>query len=121
MRLNAKARTNKYFISYKKTGNNEPEVIMSEQDLKIHNIFGKYGTGLSVTQELGFSHIQKGNNYFFNLKHKAYKNTRGCVLVPFNHIFIIFSESISVHDSLNILLCSDWFRVHESEHRHPYR
>ncbi|OXU25953.1 hypothetical protein TSAR_001731 [Trichomalopsis sarcophagae] len=56
--IKAKGKVNAFFKIYNKTGNNKPEGEVPEQDLQIANIFGKYGTGMAVTQELGFMHIQ---------------------------------------------------------------
>ncbi|XP_008203704.1 uncharacterized protein LOC100679679 isoform X1 [Nasonia vitripennis] len=58
LRLSAKGKVCTFLKSHNKTGNNAPKENVTEEDLQITNIFGKYGTGVAVTKELEFMHIK---------------------------------------------------------------
>ena len=89
MRLQAKAKVNTYFNAYKKTGNNVPKTKLSNQDLQINNIFGKYGTGLSIQRELGFSEIKKSKICFIL---QAYNSQMRMRTNRFQNIFLLYFQ-----------------------------
>ena len=86
MRLNAKTRKATFLASLNKTGHNNPVNDLSEQEGRISAIYGQYGTGLNIIQEMGFNSnpqnfqcftqdlIEK-RNYVENVINRMYKST----------------------------------------------
>lgn len=55
MRLNAKHKKARFYTAFHKTGHVTPTINLQLNDERISQIYGKYGTGVNLGQELGFS------------------------------------------------------------------
>lgn len=62
MRLNAKKKA-VYLKAYRATGNKHIPITLSDNDIRISSLFGKYGTGLNIVRELGFSNSRPVINH----------------------------------------------------------
>ena len=54
MRLAAKSKRAEYMSALNKTGHKGPETKLTDNTLRISDIYGVYGTGLSIIREVGF-------------------------------------------------------------------
>ncbi|XP_031781859.1 uncharacterized protein LOC100680153 isoform X1 [Nasonia vitripennis] len=55
MRLSAKSQKAQFNRAWNKTGHDEQTIVLSSNNERISGIFGKYGSGVNIGRELGFS------------------------------------------------------------------
>ncbi|OXU21427.1 hypothetical protein TSAR_000025 [Trichomalopsis sarcophagae] len=61
MRLNAKLNKATFLKALNRTGHDTPDAELNENDERISQIYGTYGTGMSIRRELGFKRIESNN------------------------------------------------------------
>lgn len=61
MRLNAKLKKATFLKALNRTGHDTPDAELNENDERISQIYGTYGTRMSIGRELGFKRIESNN------------------------------------------------------------